>query len=677
MKPTFPHFLHGGDYNPEQWLDRPDVLEKDVALMKEAHVNCVSTGIFAWSHLEPSEGSYDFDWLEAILNRLYDNGVYTVLATPSGAKPVWMSHKYPEIRRVSRNGVRDLTGGRHNHCYSSPIYREKVRQIDTALAERFSHHPGVILWHISNEFGGECSCPLCQEEFRNWLRERYGSLEELNRAWWTSFWSHRYTDWSQIEPPAPHGEMDVHGLTLDWKRFVTARTADFVRMERDAVKAVNPDLPVTINMMGDYVGLDYFRFRDLVDIVSWDSYPSWGRDADEEAVGQATAFAHDLMRSIRREPFLLMESTPSATNWQAVSKLKRPGVHMLAEMQAVAHGSNSVQYFQWRKSRGSSEKLHGAVVDHYGGSDTRVFQEVAEVGRRLEGLDGVLSTCPQPEAALIYDWENRWAVEDARGPRNSGLHYMETLQSFHAAFWKQGVPMDVIDMTCDLERYKLVIAPMVYLLRPGFAERLRAFTERGGTVLATYWSGIVNENDLCWLGGMPGDGLMELFGLRSEEIDSLYDGQINELLPQEDFLPGRSYELRELCDLVHCTTAKTLAVYGADFYRGMPALTVNEYGKGQAYYLAARSGQKLLDDLAACLCRKLGIRPGVEGVLPQGVTAIRRTGEPDVIFLQNFTGAPRTVRLRQDYRNYETGAALPRQLELAPYQVLLLTEADV
>lgn len=671
---VFEHFLHGGDYNPEQWLDRPDILEKDAALMKEAHVNCVSVGIFAWSHLEPEEGVYDFDWLSNIIDRLYQNGIYTVLATPSGAKPVWMSHKYPEIRRFSRNMTRELTGGRHNHCYSSPVYREKVRQMDTALAERFSRHPGVLLWHISNEFGGECFCPLCQEEFRQWLRERYGTLDALNKAWWTDFWSHRYTDWSQIEPPVPQGENDVHGLNLDWKRFVTARTADFVRMERDAVKAVNPELPVTINMMGDYAGLDYFRFRDLVDIVSWDSYPSWGRDADEEAVGQVTAFAHDLMRSIRREPFLLMESTPSATNWQAISKLKRPGVHMLAEMQAVAHGANSVQYFQWRKSRGSSEKLHGAVVDHYGESDTRVFREVAEVGRRLEGLDGVLATCPMPETAIIYDWENRWAVEDARGPRNSGLHYLDTVKDFHGAFWRLGIPTDVIDMTCDLSPYKLVIAPMIYLLRPGFAQRLRSFVEQGGTVLCTYWSGVVNESDLCWLGGMPGDGLMELFGLRSEEIDGLYDGQTNRLVPQEDFLPGRSYQLRELCELVHCTTARALAVYGEDFYRGMPALTMNPYGKGRAYYLAARGERKLLEDLAAALAGDLGLRPSLDAILPQGVTAIRRSGNPDVIFLQNFTGATQSLRLRRDYWNYESGAPLPRQLTLSPYQVLLIKE---
>ena len=203
MQPIFPHFLHGGDYNPDQWLDRPDILERDIQLMKEARINCVSVGIFSWARLEPEEGVYELDWLEAIIDNLYKNGIYTVLATPSGARPLWMAHKYPEVLRVNRTLTRNRPGRRHNHCYTSPIYREKVRQMDLKLAERFGHHPGVILWHLSNELGGQCFCPLCQEAFRNWLKEKYKTLDALNAAWWTDFWSHRYTDWSQIEAPSP------------------------------------------------------------------------------------------------------------------------------------------------------------------------------------------------------------------------------------------------------------------------------------------------------------------------------------------------------------------------------------------------------------------------------------------------------------------------------------------
>lgn len=673
--PKYPHFLHGGDYNPDQWLDRPDILEKDIQLMKEAHVNCVSVGIFAWAHLEPEEGVYQFDWLEQIIDNLYQNGIYTVLATPSGAKPVWMSEKYPEIRRVNSSLHRELSGERHNHCYTSPIYREKVRQMNTRLAERFSRHPGVILWHISNEYGGECYCPLCQEAFREWLKEKYGTLEALNHAWWAHFWSHTYTDWSQIHAPVPSGEMSVHGLIVDWKRFVTARTVDFMREEIKAVKAVNPEIPVTANLMSFYDGLDYFKFGPALDVVSWDSYPLWH---NEDTVKEAARVAccHDLMRSVKHQPFLLMESTPSMTNWQPVSKLKRPGMHELSSLQAVAHGSQSVQYFQWRKSRGSFEKFHGAVVDHYGGSDTRVFRDVTRVGERLEALEkAVLPTRVQPEVAIVYDWENRWAVEDAKGPRNGGLQYVETVQAHHQAFWKNGVPVDFVDMDGDLSGYKVVVTPMLYMYRNGFAKKLRDFVEQGGTLVSTYWSGIVDDTDLCFLGGWPGDGMMDVFGIWNEEIDALYDGETNvmELREPMDGL-RESYSLRELCEIIHLRGAKALAAYGQDFYAGSPVLTENQFGKGTAYYIAARAEDGFQEDFYRMLVKKLGIRRALDTVLPEGVTASLRKGEQDVVFVQNFTPAPQTVRLPHAMTDVESGETVSGDMTLAPWGIRTLLE---
>lgn len=673
--PKYPHFLHGGDYNPDQWLDRPDILEKDIQLMKEAHVNCVSVGIFAWAHLEPEEGVYQFDWLEQIIDNLYQNGIYTVLATPSGAKPVWMSEKYPEIRRVNSSLHRELSGERHNHCYTSPIYREKVRQMNTRLAERFSRHPGVILWHISNEYGGECYCPLCQEAFREWLKEKYGTLEALNHAWWAHFWSHTYTDWSQIHAPVPSGEMSVHGLIVDWKRFVTARTVDFMREEIKAVKAVNPEIPVTANLMSFYDGLDYFKFGPALDVVSWDSYPLWH---NEDTVKEAARVAccHDLMRSVKHQPFLLMESTPSMTNWQPISKLKRPGMHELSSLQAVAHGSQSVQYFQWRKSRGSFEKFHGAVVDHYGGSDTRVFRDVTRVGERLEALEkAVLPTRVQPEVAIVYDWENRWAVEDAKGPRNGGLQYVETVQAHHQAFWKNGVPVDFVDMDGDLSGYKVVVTPMLYMYRNGFAKKLRDFVEQGGTLVSTYWSGIVDDTDLCFLGGWPGDSMMDVFGIWNEEIDALYDGETNvmELREPMDGL-RESYSLRELCEIIHLRGAKALAAYGQDFYAGSPVLTENQFGKGTAYYIAARAEDGFQEDFYRMLVKKLGIRRALDTVLPEGVTASLRKGEQDVVFVQNFTPAPQTVRLPHAMTDVESGETVSGDMTLAPWGIRTLLE---
>ncbi len=669
LTPRFPHLLHGGDYNPDQWLDRPDILKKDIELMKEAHINCVSIAIFSWAKLEPREGEYHFDWLGEIIENLYQNGIYTVLATPSGAKPVWMSEKYPEIRRVSRDLRRDETGGRHNHCYTSPVYREKVKAIDTKLAENFAKHPGVILWHLSNEYGGTCYCPLCQAEFREWLRKKYGTLEELNHQWWTAFWSHTYTGWEQIHPPVSNGENCTHGLILDWKRFCTDRVVDFMKLERDAVKSVCPELPVTTNFMYYFDDYNYGKFKDELDVISWDSYP-WWKAGDNSETAAEVALWHDYMRSLKKRPFLLMESTPSMTNWSPVSRLKRPGMHMAQAMQAIAHGSNSVQYFQFRKSRGSSEKFHGAVVDHYGGSDTMVFRDVAEVGKRLEEIDEVGKTGVKSQVALLYDTENRWAIEGAAGPRNCGIHYVETVQQHYKALWKQGIAVDVVDMESSFSGYKLVIAPMLYLLRAGIEEKLRAFVEGGGTLVGTYLTGLVNENDLCHLGGWPGGGLREVFGVWNESTDGLWDNEKNILRAL-----GREYEVTELCAMIHPEGAKVLGTYGEDFYQGEPALTVNELGTGKAYYIAARTENAFCDDLYHILAEELKLQKALDKDPPHGVEAcLREENGESFLFLQNFSGEEKEVEVPAGYAGI--GSDTPeRSVRLGKYGAQVLRRA--
>ncbi len=678
--------LHGGDYNPDQWLDRPDILAKDIELMKQAHVNVASVGIFAWASLEPEEGRYEFGWLENVINTLYENGIYTILATPSGARPVWMALNHPEVLRVAPNLVRNHMGARHNHCYTSPYYREKVWEMDRRLSERFGKHPGVILWHISNEFEGECYCPLCQAEFRKWLEKKYGTIENLNKQWWTSFWSHKYNSFDQIEPPLPNGETEVHGLVIDWKRFVTDRTVDFCAWEKAAIRAGGSDLPVTANLMGFYVGLNYFKFRDVMDITSWDAYPYWHRDGEDESdVGASTGALHDVMRCIKQEPFLLMECAPGATNWQDICRMKRPGVMELSAMQAIAHGSNSVQYFQWRKSLGSSEKFHGAVVGHDGTANTRVFREAAKTGERLEKLADVCKTNLQPEVAIIFDWENRWALDEMQGLMNvegediryrpgDRKSYTRTIGDHYEAFWRMGIAVDIVDMEADFSRYKLVVAPLLYMQRAGIVEKLRSFVENGGTLVGTYWSGLVNENDLCFESFAP-NGLQDVFGLYSEEIDALYPHQENAMTMLQT---GARYKLRDLCDVVQISTAQVLGTYESDYYAGMPALTCNYFGKGMAYYLCARAEKAFYCDLYADIADEIGLERALDGaILPQNVTATLRKGEGyDIAVVQNFNNAPASVCLENPAMDLETGETTTF-IQLPPYGARILKKGKV
>ncbi|CAM3788613.1 beta-galactosidase [Alkalicoccus chagannorensis] len=669
-KPFNPLFgnrmLHGADYNPEQWLAYPDVFEKDLAYMKEAEVNVVSVGIFSWVSLEPEEGHFTFEWMDHVLHRLAEEGISAFLATPTGARPAWMSQAYPEVLRTTPERFKNLHGERHNHCPTSPVYREKAAIMNQKLSERYDGHPAVIGWHISNEYGGECHCALCQEAFREWLQDRYGTLKALNHAWWTTFWSHTYTDWSQVESPSPLGEQSVHGLVLDWKRFVTDQTIDFYLKEVDAVQSTGSSLPITANFMEMelFEGLDYWKFAEHVDFVSWDSYPDWHTPGKEAPTASWTALNHDMMRSLRHgQPFLLMESTPSMTNWQPMSKLKKPGMHELSSLQAVAHGSDSVQYFQWRQSRGSSEKFHGAVIGHDGTNRTRVFQDVKHLGTTLTTLGDIAGTTVQADVCILYSWANLWAVKETQGPRNDGMHYEDTLREHYHELWKRGINIDFRKPGDDLSRYKLVIAPMMYMLTEAEAAVLRDYVHAGGQLLATYWSGVVGESDLVHLGGRVRP-LAEALGVEPLEIDGLYDGEQNTVS-----FTGGTGSVYDLCEITETNGAEVLGTYTSDFYAGSPFLTKHAYGGGLGWYVAARPDAHALDRLYSLLLAEADVQPRLQ--VPEGVSvSVREDEEAEYLFIMNVTGEPAVVDLSSEQLDdVRTGAALPASLHLDAYDV--------
>jgi len=670
FRPT--SLLHGADYNPEQWKHVPGIWDADMLLFNEAAMNCATIGVFSWAELESAEGVYSLEWMDEIMDRLHANGQRVILATPSGAKPNWMAAKYPEICRCNSDGSRQPQEYRHNHCMTSPIYREKVLQMNTRLAMRYGQHPAVLAWHISNEFGGYCYCPLCWDAFRGWLQKKYATLDALNDAWWTRFWSHRFTDWSQIVTL----DKSIHGLCLDWRRFMTEQVADFIRHESAPLRQHSPLIPTTANLMGGFTDYDYQLIADAVDFVSWDSYPRWHGQVGEKTphwhLGLWTTFYHDQMRGMKPGlPFYLMECTPSQVNWMDNSPLKRPGMHRLSCLLAVSRGSQGSSYFQFRASRGSWEKYHGAVVWHDGTSNTRVFRDVRNIGQLFEKLGDVIPSVCEPEVAVIWDQENCWSLDLMQSPINSLKNYTDTVVDHYTPFWQHGVGVDVVDQRADFTRYKIVVAPMLHLLMPDTAARLTAYVEAGGVLVTTYLSGYVGPTDLCFQGGFPGP-LRPMLGVWAEELDALPDFREVPVQITEDVMPGLSgcFFARDVCELIHAESAEVLATYDGEFYKGTPAITRKVSGSGVAYHIAARMGADFHAAFTKALIHQHGVRRVLETELPAGVTAQSRVHKDgrEWIFLLNTSDADATVVLPAGtLTDGETGQAVSGSIAMPAF----------
>lgn len=668
--PKIPALLHGGDYNPDQWLDRPDILEEDIKMMKKAGVNTATVGVFSWSALEPQEGNFQFGWLHDIMDKLYENGIYTVLATPTGARPAWMDEKYPSVLRVEKDGRRNHHSGRHNHCMSSLEYRALVEKMDTRLAQEFGNHPGLILWHISNELGGECYCDSCKKRFQEYLREKYhNNIEELNKQWWTSFWSRRFDSFEQIEPPYDNGEHSILGLNLDWKRFNSWNMKDYLAFERRILKKYTPQVPATANFMKLFEQLDYVDLAKEIDIISWDGYPSWNNDYETPVDTAAElSFDHAVMRSLKKDkPFMLMESTPSLVNWHSVNKLKRPGILRASSIQTIGCGSDTVQYFQWRKGRGAAEQFHGAVVDHLGRDDTRVFKEVSEVGELLKKLAPVTGSRVASKAAVLFDWSNRWAIKDMQGMAHDTKNYEKEVRKFYNIHLKKGINADIVFPLEDLSSYSLVVLPMYYAVSKEAGAWLKEYVKNGGTVVATYLTAYVNENTLAYLGGFPGAGLGEVFGLYAEELDTLYPTDSNAVLMKD----GNKAIVKDYCELIKLTGAEVLGTYESDFYAGMPAVTVHSYGNGKAYYIGTRMEEEDLIKFFTPIWSECGIK---EKELPEGVEYLTRTAEDGSTFdfYVNYNAMPVTVQLSKDGTNLLNGEAVSGKVEILPFNAVVV-----
>lgn len=662
ISPKAPYLWHGGDYNPEQWS--PDVWDDDFRLMQKAGMTSATVGVFSWVSLQPAEDQFTFDWLDEIMDRMHRQGMHAVLATPSAAHPAWAAQKYPGIQRADRHGVRRPFGMRVNYCPNSPDYRRLSATVARKLAERYKDHPALMLWHVSNEYGDACYCETCAAEFRRWLQAKYGTLDELNARWWTYFWGHAYTDWEQIQPPLEGGQFMVHGLSLDYRRFMTDSTIACYENERDVLRAITPDVPITTNLMGAYKPLDYRKLAKSMDLTAWDSYPQ-PRDSASDI-----AFLHDLTRGLKDgQPFLLMEQTPSSQNWQAVNALKPPGVLRLWSFLAVAHGADSVQYFQWRRGRGGCEKMHGAVIDHAGSDQTRVFREVSQIGVELSALgDSIVGASTPAEVAILFDWENWWALEDSIGPVRD-KKYLATVRKHYAPWFNQNAPVDVVFPDSDFSRYKVLIAPMLYLTTPVLGEKIERYVEGGGILLTTYLSGIADETDLVYTTGYPGP-LRAVTGVWVEEFDALYEDRPNTLVMADG---SAAYSCGHVADLLHLEGATVLATYGKDWYAGRPALTVNQFGAGKAYYLATDPDTAFLEVFYRGIAAEAGVVSAAQ--TPPGVeVAVRRKCDADLLFLLNHNPQAAQVELPEGgYTDLLAGTPVSGvQISLAGYDVRIL-----
>jgi len=643
--PKTPKIAYGGDYNPEQWPER--VWDEDYRLFDAAGLDTVTLGVFDWALIQPAADVYDFTLMDRIVERAAAEGRSICLATGTGAHPAWLARAHPEVARTDFEGRRHRFGQRHNSCPSSPVFRRLSAELARQMARRYGRHPAVIAWHVGNEYGGACYCDLCADAFRQWLRERYGSLEALNAAWYTTFWAHTFTDWDEIEPPSAlteHWRGPDHtafqGMTLDYRRFMSEAMLANFRDEKTAIRESSPDVPVTTNFMGMYQPIDYHRWAPHLDFASWDNYPP-------DDVSQARmALTHDLMRGLKDgRPFWVMEQTPSTTASRDVNPLKRPGVMRLWSWQAVAHGADAVLFFQLRASRGACEKYHGAVIGHAGRADTRVFREVAELGAEFWRLgDAVLGARTPARVALLFDWDSWWAVEMTDGLSRL-VRYQDVVLAYYTALWEAGVDVDVVPVTADLGGYDVVVAPLLHMVKGDLARRLEDVADRGGSVVTTFLSGRVDEDDNAFLMDVPGP-LGPLTGVRVDEWDARGPEVVNPVrLRDGDSGGDRVVEVgsRLFFEIVIPDGAEVVGTYGADFYAGTPAVTRNAFGSGQGWYVAAGLDQQGV----SWVMRRVLERHGIELRYPDNrdlETAMRIAPDGSrVLFILNHRAAPTYV----------------------------------
>ncbi|WP_327714878.1 beta-galactosidase [Streptomyces sp. NBC_00490] len=662
-----PRLAFGADYNPEQWPR--EVWEEDVRLMQEAGVTVVSVAIFSWARLQPGPDDWDFGWLDEVMDLLHAGGIGVDLATATASPPPWLTTAHPEILPVTATGETLWPGARQHWRPTSPVFREHALRLVREMATRYADHPALVAWHVSNELGCHNIYDYSDDaarSFRDWLRARYGTLEALNHAWGTAFWSQRYSDWQQILPPRLAASHPNPTQQLDFKRFSSDALKDYLRAERDLLKGITPDVPVTTNfmVMGETKGMDYADWAEEIDFVSNDHYVLPGPQSRDEL-----SFSANLTSGIAGgRPWFLMEHSTSAVNWQPVNVAKRPGELTRDSLLHVAHGADAVCYFQWRQSAAGAEKYHSAMVPH-AGADSELFRAVAELGATLKTLAPVAGSARESaKVGIVFDWDSWWASEQDSHP-TSLLDYRQEGLDWYSALLALGVRADLITTRSDFAHYDVLIAPVLHVVPAELAKELTRYTEQGGHLVTTYFSGVVDQNDHVWLGGYPG-ALRELLGIRVEEFGPLL---AEESVSLDDGSTGTLWTDRiTLAD----ERTEVLARYDSGNQAGRPAVTRRTTAAGSASYVSTRLG---VAGLTALLPRLLD-PAGVTSELPAEARgrvelAVRGNTEEKFLFLVNRTDD--TVPLPGFTGDVLYGTADDDGLVLGPREVAVVRRPTV
>jgi len=623
--PNIAGIAYGGDYNPDQWPEATWV--EDARLMQEAGVSMVTVGVFSWARLEPTEGTYDFGWLDQVMDLLHAHGIGVDLATATASPPPWFSRRYPQSLPETREGHRLWPGSRQAYCPSSPDYRAASVRLATALATRYGKHPALVMWHVNNEYGchvPQCFCDESAAAFRRFLQARYGDLARFNDAWGTAFWSQHYSDWDEVLPPRSTPAHPNPTQQLDWWRFSSDELLNCFRAERDALREITPDIPVTTNFVGMLKPIDYFSWAREEDVVSNDHYLI-GEDPDGHIELSMTA---DLIRGLAAgTPWVLMEHSTSAVNWQPRNLAKQPGQLRRNSLQHVARGADAVCFFQWRASRSGAEKFHSGMLPH-AGTDSKVWREVVELGGNLRALAEVAGSRVESDVAIVFDWPAWWAVELDSHP-SVDVEYLPLVREMYAALWRQGITVDFVRPDQDLSRYKLVVVPSLYLVSEAAAANLTQYVSAGGHLVCGFFSGIVDVNDAVRLGGYPG-AFRQLLGIRIEEFFPLRQA---ETVALSDGGTGSVWT-----EALHCEAAEVTARYVDGPLLGWPARTSNRFGDGTAHYLSTRHDPATLDRVLGQICDRVGVSSPI--IAPAGVERVRRrdaSGNTSYLFVINHT----------------------------------------